>query len=107
MVIPVRRRFDDDGWDDDLYDPQFYPRRVFRDGRGPLVPLYMTDAAPPRTPLMDGRMREHQRLLDGFARIGAAAVGGTAGHRPGQVSLSDTDVRAARSRSEHARAEWL
>jgi hypothetical protein len=99
------RRFDDD---EDLYDPA-YPRhmKVVRDGGRASVPVMLTDSASRRVPLMDARAREHQRLLDGYSRIGAAAAQGTAGHRPGQVSLSDSVVRNARSRSEFARAEWI
>jgi hypothetical protein len=105
MVRVLRRRFDDDESD---YDPKYPGKRVFRDGRGPRVPLYMTDSAP-RQPVYDGeaRARAHQRLLDGYGRLGAAVAQATAGHRPGQVSLSDAEVRAARSKSEHAREQWI
>jgi hypothetical protein len=104
MARVLRHELDDDL---DDYDPRYFPRKVFKDGRGPRVHLMLTDAASRRVPLMDARAREHQCLLDGYARIGAAAAAGTAGHRPGQVSLSDAMVRNARSKSEHARAEWV
>jgi hypothetical protein len=57
---------------------------------------------PPRSaqPLVNAR--QYQRVLDGYAHIGAAA-----GHRPGQVSLSDAAVRNASSRSEAARQEMI
>jgi hypothetical protein len=36
--------------DEDLndFDPAFFPKKVFKDGRGPRVRLTLTDAAPPR-----------------------------------------------------------
>jgi hypothetical protein len=104
------RQFRDDDYDEEgngPYDRKYPGKRVIADQGRVRVPVYLTDGAGRSVPLMDARMREHRRLLDGYTRIGAAAAGGTAGHRPGQVSLSDADIRAARSRSEHARAEWI
>jgi hypothetical protein len=95
-----RRRFDDDLWDDELYEAKYYPRKVFKDGRGPNVPLYLTDSAPHRSQAM----LDHQRLLDHYAAVGAEAA---RHNKPHQASLSDADVSRARSKSEHARAEWL
>jgi hypothetical protein len=46
MVAALRRsRVDDDDLHDD-FDPAYFPRRVYRDGRGPTVRLMLTDAAP-------------------------------------------------------------
>jgi hypothetical protein len=47
MAPVAQRRFDDDDvFDSAIYDPAYYPKRVYRDGRGPRVPLALTDAAP-------------------------------------------------------------
>jgi hypothetical protein len=95
----VRQFRDDDDPDD--YDPRFFPRKVFKDGRGPRVHLMLTDSASaPRR-----AAREHQRVIDSYTLTDRQA----AMHRPHEATavLSDADVRAARSRSEHARAEWI
>ena len=41
--------------DDDLddFDPKFFPKRVYKDGRGPRVRLMLTDAAPPSRPALN------------------------------------------------------
>ena len=53
-VCYARRRLDDDDvFDAELYDPAYYPRKVFRDGKGPTVRLALTDSAPPRRALFD------------------------------------------------------
>ena len=41
----TRRARDEDVFDDELYDRRYYPRKVFQDGKGPRVPLMLTDAA--------------------------------------------------------------
>ena len=49
-VLARSRRMDDDDedvFDSDLYDPKYYPRKVFRDGKGLRVPVLLTDAMPP------------------------------------------------------------
>jgi hypothetical protein len=52
-------RLDDDEFDDTLYDRRYYPKRVFRDGKGIRVPVMLTDGQPPdwmrppRRPLYD------------------------------------------------------
>jgi hypothetical protein len=94
-----------DDWDDDLYEAKYYPRRVFKDGKGLNVRLALTDSAPRRFALMDARAREHQRLLDSYRLSDRQA----AAHRPHEatLSLSDADIRAARSRSEHVREQWI
>jgi hypothetical protein len=105
MVRALRRRFDDDE-DESDYDPKYPGKRVFRDGRGPRVPLYMTDSASRRfVPLMDARARAHQATIDSYRLTDRQA----AAHRPHEAtaSFSDRDIRNARSRSEHARAEWI
>jgi hypothetical protein len=42
------RRFarfdDDDAFDAEVFDPKYYPKRVYRDGKGPTVRLMLTDA---------------------------------------------------------------
>jgi hypothetical protein len=99
----LRRQFDDDA---DDYDPKYPGKRVFKDGRGPRVPLYMTDSASRRfVPLMDARARTHQATIDSYRLTDRQA----AAHRPHEATanLSDADIRAARSRSEHAREQWI
>ena len=35
-MAPVKRRVDDDDiFDAELFDPKYYPKRVYRDGKGP------------------------------------------------------------------------
>ena len=60
-MAPVARRFanldDEDVLDD--FDPAYFPKRVYKDGRGPRVRLMLTDAAP--SSLNDASMhRPHQ-----------------------------------------------
>jgi hypothetical protein len=102
------RRFDDDDDDLSLYDPRWLKRgkKVVRDGGRVTVGLMLTDAASRRfTPVMDARAREHERVLDSYRLSDRQA----AAHRPHEatLSLSDADIRAARSRSEHAREQWI
>jgi hypothetical protein len=105
MVRAVRARqfYDDEDWDD--FDPKYPGKRVFKDGRGPRVPLYMTDSAPPRRYSMTDAVRRHQATIDSYRLTDREA----AAHRPHEAtaSLSDAEIMAARSRSEHARAEWI
>jgi hypothetical protein len=106
--IARRRRFEDDeGWDDDLYERKYYPRKVFKDGRGPRVPLMLSDSAPSlarRQPLMDARMQAHLRVLDGYRRIGSRFV---RQHGPHEVRVTDASVMEARSEAERSRDRWI
>jgi hypothetical protein len=104
------RRFDDSDDDPSLYDPKWLKRgrKVYRDGAGPHVRLMLTDSAAKRSrpvAVMDIRAREHQRVIDSYRLTDRQA----AAHRPHEAtaSLSDADIRAARSRSEHAREQWI
>ena len=45
-VTMRRSRLDDEDVLDD-FDPAYFPRRVYKDGRGPRVRLMLTDSAPP------------------------------------------------------------
>jgi hypothetical protein len=49
-MVAVTRRFDDDEGVFDDFDPAFWPKRVYKDGRGPRVRLMMTDGRPDWTP---------------------------------------------------------
>jgi hypothetical protein len=94
-VAPLaRRRFDDadDVFDSDLYDPKYYPRRVFRDGKGLRVPVMLTDAMPP----------EYRAAVSRRPLYDASA------HRPhfAVVDASDPHVRAA-ERAYYERSAWL
>jgi hypothetical protein len=85
-VSYARRRLDDDDvFDAELYDPAYYPRKVFRDGKGPTVRLALTDSAPPRRALFDANAhRPHYAVVD----------------------ASDPHVRAAEA-AYHEHNKWL
>jgi hypothetical protein len=44
-MVTTARRLDDD-WDDTLYDRAYYPKKVFKDGKGVRVRLALTDGPP-------------------------------------------------------------
>ena len=67
----ARRLDDDEDWDD--YDPKYFPKKVFKDGRGPRVHLALTDSAPYARPVFDASR-----------------------HRPHEATLTDAAVRARR-----------
>jgi hypothetical protein len=93
MVALKRRPMtvdEDDTFDQEVFDRRHWPRRVYRDGHGPHVRLTLTDAASRPRPLMDARMIEHQRLLDHYARLGAASAHN---NRPHAARLTDADMR--------------
>jgi hypothetical protein len=70
MAPVAQRRFDDDDvFDSAIYDPAYYPKRVYRDDRGPRVPLALTDAAP-------------SAIIDAY--------------RPHQIGACDSDADAER-----------
>jgi hypothetical protein len=49
-------RFDDDeAFDAEVFDPKYYPKRVYRDGKGPTVRLMLTEGMPDRTGRADHR----------------------------------------------------
>ena len=79
----ARRLDDDEDWDD--YDPRYFPKKVFKDGRGPSVRLMLTDHAP----------RQRAAMFD--ARVG----------RPGPVApkLAIMGGRAAISDAQQARID--
>ena len=88
-MAPVAQRrlddADDDVFDAELYDPAYYPRKVFRDGKGPTVRLALTDSAPPRRALFDANVhRPHYAVVD----------------------ASDPHVRAAEA-AYHEHNKWL
>jgi hypothetical protein len=93
---------EDEAFDQEVFERRFWPKRVYRDGHGPYVRLTLTDSASRRSaPLMDA-VRQHQLVLDGYARLVEPRQ-----HRPHQASLSDSAIRNARSQSEAAREQWL
>jgi hypothetical protein len=63
---------DDDEFDPEVYDPRYYPRKVFRDGKGLRTPLMLTDGMPdwmPRRPVFDASAhRPHQARITDAAR---------------------------------------
>jgi hypothetical protein len=82
-VMQRRSRVDDEDLSD--FDPAYFPRRVYKDGRGPRVRLELTDSAP--------SYRSRPALFDANA------------HRPhyAVVDASDPRVRAA----AEARDAWI
>jgi hypothetical protein len=98
-LAPMTRRSmrnlddDDDVFDSTIYDPKYYPKRVYRDGKGPTVRLMLTDAMPP-----DYRAAISRRpaLYDASA------------HRPhfAVIDRADPHVRAA-ERAYEDRNKWL
>jgi hypothetical protein len=98
MALAQRRRRyvdDDEPWDDNLYEAKYYPKRVFKDGKGPHVTLMLTDSAPARS--------RRPTLLDGYRLSDSQALL----HRPHQVSMNDAGVRTARVEAESARDEMI
>ena len=87
MTVLARRRIDDDDEDINDFDPAYFPRKVYKDGKGPRVRLMLTDAAPPapRAALYDAN---HHRPR--------AAV----------VDAADPHVRDA-ERAYYDRSKWL
>jgi hypothetical protein len=56
MMRRSTRNLDDDEEDINDFDPAYFPKRVYKDGRGPRVRLMLTDAAPPpRRAVFDAR----------------------------------------------------
>jgi hypothetical protein len=45
MGALTRHIDDDEAFDAELHDPKYWPKRVYRDGKGPRVRLALTDAA--------------------------------------------------------------
>jgi hypothetical protein len=85
----ARRRVDDEDWD--AYDPKYFPKKVFKDGRGPSVRLYMTDAARARRmPVLDARVGRPGYVTDKLAVMG------------GRQALSDAALTDARRRCDDA-----
>jgi hypothetical protein len=73
MTTQRRRRFDDDAFDSDLYDPSYYPKRVLRDGKGIRVPVFLTDGMPTiRQAAFDAR--NHQPHSAGLSDVAAYAA---------------------------------
>ena len=99
-MVALRQRADDD-WDDDLYDRAYYPKKVFKDGKGPRVALMLTDAAPssqPRFPAFPA--------LDAYRMSDAEAQK----HRPHALAVHGGrigDAMAAAEKAYEARSAWL
>jgi hypothetical protein len=100
MVTFARRRRveDDEGFDYRVYDRRFYPRRVYRDGKGPSVPLYLTDArrgvVRPRS-VFDGALHRPGCVVEALR---------------GRASLGDATLADAQRRIDDAyaaRSNWL
>jgi hypothetical protein len=90
-MAAVKSRFDDDDvFDAELHDPAFYPRLVYRDGKGPRVRLMMTDAAPPSRPALYDRAAHRPR----YAVVDAAD--------PAVIEAE----RAFRERNDYLRDAW-
>jgi hypothetical protein len=109
VSVAKRRRVDDDEYDengDGPFDKRYPGQKVIADGGHVRARMLLMDGLPSWMPpgrfTLTDAVRRHQATLDAYATSVDPSQ-----HRPGQVSLSDHDVRAARSRSEFARAEWV
>ena len=89
MAAAMRRRYLDD--DNEVFDPKYYPKRVYKDGYGPHVHLMLTDAEPLGT-------FAERRFDTNDARL----------HRPHQADLSGSvEVRDAMQAAFDARQSYL
>ena len=81
------RNLDDDDEDINDFDPAYFPRKVYKDGRGPRVRLMLTDSAPPAP---------------------RAALYDASHHRPRSavIDAADPHVREA-ERAYYDRNKWL
>jgi hypothetical protein len=77
------RNLDDDDEDINDFDPAYFPRRVYKNGRGPKVALMLTDSAPPR-PVYDAR-----------------------NHRPHYADLTDAGAERRAVAAYEAHNKWL
>jgi hypothetical protein len=90
-LAPMMRRSmrnlddDEDVFDSTIYDPKYYPKRVYRDGKGPVVKLMLTDAAPP----------QRRQLYDASA------------HRPHYAEITDAAANRRAVESYEAHNKWL
>jgi hypothetical protein len=85
-MAPMMRRLDDEDVLDD-FDPAFFPKRVYKDGRGPRVRLELTDSAPP--------YRSRPALYDANA------------DRPHYADLSDARLQDGLRKAAEARDAWI
>jgi hypothetical protein len=82
----MRRVADLDDEDIDDFDPAYFPRKVYKDGRGPRVRLMLTDAAPPRS---------RPALYDASA------------HRPRYAEITDSAANRRAVAAYEAHNKWL
>jgi hypothetical protein len=86
MAPMMRRVADLDDQDLDDFDPAYFPKRVYKDGRGPRVALMLTDAAPPRS---------------------RAALYDASHHRPHYAEVSDVAAEGRAVAAYEAHNKWL
>jgi hypothetical protein len=80
-----RRFLDDEDEDINDFDPAYFPRKVYKDGRGPRVRLMLTDAAPP----------QRRQLYD------------ASHHRPHFADLTDASLEDGLRKAAEARDAWI
>jgi hypothetical protein len=86
--VVTNARVDDEDLSD--FDPAYFPKRVYRDGKGPRVPMMLTDGQPEW-------MRTLRRPVFDASR-----------HRPGPVNvLSDEAMRDVRLAAMDARQRYI
>lgn len=80
-----RRFVDDEDEDINDFDPAYFPRKVYKDGRGPRVRLMLTDSAPP----------QRRQLYD------------ASHHRPHFADLTDASLQDGLHKAAEARDAWV
>jgi hypothetical protein len=88
--VVTNARLDDD-WDDTLYDRAYYPKKVFKDGKGPRVPMMLTDGGIPSW----------------VPRPRRAAVFDARNHQPHFADVTDASLRDARLAAHDAREAMI
>jgi hypothetical protein len=86
-VLARSRRVDDEDEDINDFDPAYFPRKVYKDGRGPRVRLMLTDGAPPP--------RSRAALYD------------ASHHRPHFADLTDASLQDGLRKAAEARDAWV
>jgi hypothetical protein len=100
-VAPMmQRRFadldDEDVLDD--FDPKYFPKRVYKNGRGPKVSLMLTDAMPP----------EYRAAISRRPTGGAQlALYDASAHRPRYADLTDARLQDGLRKAAEARDAWV
>ena len=84
-----RRFLDDEDEDINDFDPAYFPRKVYKDGRGPRVRLMLTDGMP------DWMPPKRRQLYD------------ASHHRPHFADLTDARLQDGLRKAAEARDAWV